>query len=97
MAKREVKQDAPFVPASAVLPANESVGYIHPGIPEPIAEALANGIQVQRDRDILSAALSRLARLHGQPFGEHTADLDTAGLSPEYVPVVEWAKWARLP
>lgn len=53
--------------------------------------------EVVRDRDALAAALSRLARLHGVNVpGEHVADIDTTGLSPEYVGLVEWAKTARV-
>ena len=49
------------------------------------------------DRDILAAALTRLARLHGVNVpGEHVGDFDSSGLSPEFVTLVDWAKTARI-
>jgi hypothetical protein len=77
------------------------VGDMPPGDVEEKVEASAGQYslhtQANVDRDILFAALCRLARLHGVNVpGEIAGDIDMAGLSPEYVRVVDWARAARL-
>lgn len=63
--------------------------------------AIKGGLrQAQCDASILHACLSRVARLLGhadEHMPEHTADLDTTGVSEKYAGIVAWAKGAKLP
>ena len=87
----------PFIPASSELstepmPPGEILGAVAVDLPGD--DYLGS---ILRDRDILAAALRRLAQLHGQNIpGEMPNDIDMTGLSPEFVGLVDWARRARL-